>query len=199
VIGEFSLKQSIGPRTIAFPTPTWVVGTYDREGKPNIMTAAWGGVCCSKPPCVYVSLRKATYTHGNIVSRRAYTINIPSENYVKEADYFGIASGKTAEKFAVSGFTPVKSSVVDAPYIKEFPLVLECNVLKIVQLGLHTQFVGEIKDVKSDPSVLTEDGSPDITKVKPIIFEPSNRRYYGLGSYLGQAFSIGKAIQSNQV
>jgi flavin reductase (DIM6/NTAB) family NADH-FMN oxidoreductase RutF len=199
VIGEFSLKQSIGPRTIAFPTPTWVVGTYDREGKPNIMTAAWGGVCCSKPPCVYVSLRKATYTHGNIVSRRAYTINIPSENYVKEADYFGIASGKTAEKFAVSGFTPVKSSVVDAPYIKEFPLVLECNVLKIVELGLHTQFVGEIKDVKSDPSVLTEDGSPDITKVKPIIFEPSNRRYYGLGSYLGQAFSIGKAIQSNQV
>jgi flavin reductase (DIM6/NTAB) family NADH-FMN oxidoreductase RutF len=78
-------------------------------------------------------------------------------------------------------------------------LVLECNVLKIVELGLHTQFVGEIKDVKSDPSVLTEDGSPDITKVKPIIFEPSNRRYYGLGSYLGQAFSIGKAIQSNQV
>jgi flavin reductase (DIM6/NTAB) family NADH-FMN oxidoreductase RutF len=163
------------------------------------MTAAWGGICCSRPPCVYVSLRKATYTHGNIVSRRAYTISIPSDHYVKEADYFGIASGREAEKFLVSGFTPVKSSVVDAPYVEEFPLVLECNVLKIVELGLHTQFVGEIKDVKADPSVLTEDGVPDIAKVKPIIFEPSNRRYYGLGSYLGQAFSIGKAIQSNQL
>ncbi len=163
------------------------------------MTAAWGGICCSRPPCVYVSLRKATYTHGNVVSRRAFTINIPSEKYVKEADYFGIASGRDAEKFSVSGLTPVKSSVVDAPYVDEFLLVLECKVLRIVELGLHTQFVGEIMDVKADPSVLTENGVPDITKVKPIIFEPGNRRYYRLGSCLGQAFSIGKELQSNQL
>ena len=193
------MKQSIGSRTIAFPTPTWVVGTYDRDGKPNIMTAAWGGICCSRPPCVYVSLRKATYSHGNIMSRRAYTVNTPSEHHVKEADYFGIASGRDADKFSVSGLTPVKSSVVDAPYVEEFPLVLECKVLRIVELGLHTQFVGEIMDVKADPSTLTENGLPDITKVKPIIFEPSNRRYFGLGSCLGQAFSIGKALQSNQL
>jgi len=199
VIGGLRLKQSIGSRTLAFPTPTWVVGTYDREGKPNVMTAAWGGICCSRPPCVYVSLRKATYTHGNVVSRRAFTINIPSEKYVKEADYFGIASGRDAEKFSVSGLTPVKSSVVDAPYIDEFLLVLECNVLRIVELGLHTQFVGEIMDVKADPSVLTENGVPDIAKVKPIIFEPGNRRYYRLGSCLGKAFSIGKELQSNQL
>ncbi len=191
------MKKSIGSRTIAFPTPTWVVGTYDQEGKPNLMTAAWGGICCSKPPCVYVSLRKATYTHGNIMRRQAYTISIPSENYVQEADYFGIASGRDADKFLVSGLTPVKSGVVDAPYVDEFPLILECSVCNIVELGLHTQFVGEIIDVKSDHSVLTEDGVPDITKVKPVIFESSNRRYYGLGAYLGQAFSIGKTVQSN--
>jgi len=199
VIGGLLLKQSIGSRTIAFPTPTWVVGTYDREGKPNIMTAAWGGICCSRPPCVYVSLRKATYSHGNIVSRRAYTVNIPSEQHVTEADYFGLASGRDVDKFSVSRLTPMKSSVVDAPYVDEFPLVLECKVLHIVELGLHTQFVGEIMDVKADPSTLTKNGLPDITKVKPIIFEPSNRRYFGLGSYLGQAFSIGKALQSNQL
>lgn len=190
------MKQSIGSRTIAFPTPTWIVGTYDRQGKPNIMTAAWGGICCSRPPCIYVSLRKATYTHGNIMNRRAYTVNVPSENYVIEADYCGIASGREVDKFVTCGLTPVKSSIVDAPYIDEVPLVLECNVLKIVELGLHTQFVGEIMDVKSDPSVLTEDSLPDIAKVKPIIFEPSNRRYYRLGSKIGQAFSIGKGLAS---
>ena len=122
-----------------------------------------------------------------------------SEKYVKEADYFGIASGRDAEKFSVSGLTSVKSSVVDAPYVDEFLLVLECNVLRIVELGLHTQFVGEIMDVKADPSVLTENGVPDIAKVKPVIFEPGNRRYYRLGSCLGQAFSIGKELQSNQL
>jgi flavin reductase (DIM6/NTAB) family NADH-FMN oxidoreductase RutF len=172
------------------------LGTYDPDGKPNVMTAAWGGICCSRPPCVYVSLRKATYTHGNILSRRAYTISIPSENHVKEADYFGLASGRDVDKLAVSRLTPVKSSVVDAPYVEEFPVVLECRVRHIVELGLHTQFVGEILDVKADPAVLTEDGLPDIVKVKPLIFEPGNRQYYRVGSCVEQAFSIGKALQS---
>jgi flavin reductase (DIM6/NTAB) family NADH-FMN oxidoreductase RutF len=199
VLGGFRVKQSIGSRTLAFPTPTWVVGTYDPDGKPNVMTAAWGGICCSRPPCVYVSLRKATYTHGNILSRRAYTISIPSENHVKEADYFGLASGRDVDKLAVSRLTPVKSSVVDAPYVEEFPVVLECRVRHIVELGLHTQFVGEILDVKADPAVLTEDGLPDIVKVKPLIFEPGNRQYYRVGSCVGQAFSIGKALQSKSL
>lgn len=196
VIGGVHVKQSLGARTLAFPTPTWIVGSYNPEGIPNIMTAAWGGICCSRPPCVYVSLRKATYTHGNIMHRRAYTVNISSEQYVTEADYCGMASGREVNKWEQCGFTPVKSTIVDAPYIAEVPLVLECRVQNIVELGLHTQFVGEIMDVKADSSVLAEDGLPEIMKVKPIIFEPSNRRYYGIGTYLGPAFSLGKQLQS---
>jgi len=191
-IGGFNMKKSLGSKTIAFPTPTWVVGTYDHEGKPNVMTAAWGGICCSRPPCVYVSLRKATYTYGNIMERKAFTINILSEKHVKEADFFGISSGKDTDKFSESSLTPVKSILVDAPYIEECPLVLECKVLQIIEIGLHTLFIGEIMDVKANLSTLTEDGFPDIKKVKPIIYEPGNRRYYRIGSSLGQAFSIGK-------
>jgi flavin reductase (DIM6/NTAB) family NADH-FMN oxidoreductase RutF len=56
------MKKSLGANNIVPTTPIWVVGTYDQEGKPNVMTAAWGGVCCSQPPCIYVSLRKPTYT-----------------------------------------------------------------------------------------------------------------------------------------
>ena len=192
------MKKSIGSKTIVFPTPTWVVGTYNREGKPNAMTAAWGGICCSKPPCVYVSLRKATYTHGNIMRRRAFTINVPSEKHVKEADYFGISSGKNVDKFSVSGLTPVKSNLVDAPYVGEFPLVLECKVLHVIEIGLHTQFIGEIMDVKADISVLDKNEHPDITKVKPIIFDTGNSRYFGIGSSIGKAFSVGKEVRSNQ-
>ena len=191
------MKKSIGSRTIVFPTPTWVVGTYDHEGKPNVMTAAWCGVFCSKPPCVYVSLGKAAYTNENIMSRRAFTINVPSEKHVKEADYFGISSGKDVDKFSVSGLTPVKSRLVDAPYIEEFPLVLECKVLHVIEIGLQTQFIGEIIDVKADLSVLNAYELPDITKVKPIIFDTGNSRYFGIGRYLGKAFSIGKKVESN--
>ncbi|MEN6447835.1 MAG: flavin reductase, partial [Syntrophaceae bacterium] len=69
------MKKSIGPMTMVCTTPVWIVGSYDQAGKPNIMTAAWGGVCCSEPPCIAVSLRKATYTYHNIMERKAFTIN----------------------------------------------------------------------------------------------------------------------------
>ncbi|MBN2654725.1 MAG: flavin reductase family protein [Nitrospirae bacterium] len=186
------MKKSFGAKTLVFPTPVWVIGSYDKAGKPNVMTIAWGGICCSSPTSVAVSIRKATYSYANVSERRAFTVNVPSEKFAKEADYFGIASGRDVDKFAVSGLTPVKSELVDAPYIKEFPMILECKVTNIVEIGLHTQFIGEIIDVKADESVLNEKGLPDIEKVKPIIFSPEMRGYHGVGAFLGNAFSIGK-------
>jgi flavin reductase (DIM6/NTAB) family NADH-FMN oxidoreductase RutF len=168
------MKISLGAKTLAFPAPAWVVGTYDIEEKPNLMTAAWGGICCSRPPCVYVSLRKATYTYGNLMEKKAFTINIPSENFVKETDYMGNVSGRDVDKFTKTGFTAVRSDLVDAPYINEFPLILECKVIQTIEIGLHTEFVGEIVDVKADESVLNKSGLPDIKKVKPIVFSPGS-------------------------
>jgi len=188
------MKKSIGARTLAFPTPVWVVGTYDANGKPNAMTAAWAAICCSKPPCVSVSLRKATYSYGSIVARQAFTVSIPSEKHVKEADYLGMATGREVNKFDHARLTPVESILVDAPYVHEFPLILECRLLHTLEIGLHTLFVGEILDVKADEEVLGEKGFPDIEKVKPIIFGPEIRTYHGIGKYLGKAFAIGKDL-----
>ena len=188
------MKKSLGAKTILYPTPVIIVGTYDDEGKPNAMTVAWGGICCSVPPCVAVSLRKATYSHGNIVKRQAFTVSVPSERHVKEADYFGIASGRNEDKFAVTRLTPVRSDLVDAPYVEEFPLVLECRLAHTFELGLHTQFVGEILDVKADEEALGTGGVLDLEKLLPISFAPEVHAYYGLGRQLGKAFSIGKNL-----
>lgn len=188
------MKKSLGAKTIAYPTPVFAVGTYDRDGKPNIMTAAWAGICSSKPASIAVALRSATYSHGSIIERKAFTISIPSETYSKEIDFIGIASGKNTDKFSAASLTPVKSELVDAPYVKEFPVVIECKLLHVLDLGLHTQFIGEILDVKADESVMADNGFPDITKVKPLIFAPGSRSYYGVGAFIGNAFSIGKEI-----
>jgi flavin reductase (DIM6/NTAB) family NADH-FMN oxidoreductase RutF len=189
------MKRSVGAKTILYPTPVLIVGTYDEAGKANGMAAAWGGICCSKPPCIYVSLRKATYSYGNIVARKAFTVSVPSQEYVVEADYFGMASGRDGDKFAATGLTPVRSELVDAPYVAEFPLVLECKLLHTLEIGLHTEFVGEVLDVKADECVLDAEGAPDIARIQPLIFAPGNRGYYGVGEFLGQAFSIGRQIQ----
>jgi flavin reductase (DIM6/NTAB) family NADH-FMN oxidoreductase RutF len=186
------VKKSIGAKTIVFPTPVFIVGTYDKKGRPNMAAVAWGGICCSDPACVAISLREATYSYGNIMARKAFTISIPAEKYIKEADYVGMVSGKNENKFATTKLTPVKSKLVNAPYVAEFPFVLECRLLQAVKIGLHTQFIGEIKDIKVEKSVLNKKGIVDIKKVKPFLFNPSNRTYYGIGKYLADAFSVGK-------
>ena len=189
------MKRSVGAKTILYPTPVLIVGTYDEAGEPNGMAAAWGGICCSKPPCIYVSLRKATYSYGNIVARKAFTVSVPSQAHAVEADYFGIVSGRDGSKFAVTGLTPVRSELVDAPYVAEFPLVLECRLLHTLEIGLHTEFVGEVLDVKADESVLDAKGAPDIARIQPLIFAPGNRTYYGVGELVAQAFSVGRQIK----
>ena len=183
---------------MVLPTPVWVIGSYDTEGKPNVMTAAWVGICCSSPPCLMVSLREATYTYGNIMKREAFTVNIPTSSYLKETDYFGIVSGRDEDKFSVSGLTPEKSNIVDAPYVKEFPINIECQLVHTYKAGLHTLFIGEIKDVKANSHILGEHDTPDIEKLRPFIFTPGNKQYYATGKSIGEAFSIGRAIKNGE-
>lgn len=186
------MKKSLGAKTIAYPTPVFIVGTYDENERPNMMAVAWGGICCSKPPCINVSLRKATYSYANIVRNQAYTVSIPSAAHVKEADYVGIYSGRDEDKFEATGLTPVKSELVNAPYVKEFPLVIECKVIHTIEIGLHTEFIGEVLDVKVDEDALDESGNPDIEKLQPLVFLPGSTAYHKIGDFVAQGFSIGK-------
>lgn len=186
------MKKSLGAKTLA-TVPVWVVGSYDAAGKPNVMTASWVGICCSKPPCITVSLRQATSTYSNIVAHQAYTVSIPSDANMKEADYFGLVSGRDTDKFAGSGLTPVKSDLVDAPYVAEFPLVIECKLVHSYDIGLHTMFVGEILDVKADAAMLDADGKLDVQKARPFFFDTDSRQYLKLGEPAAKAFEVGNA------
>lgn len=190
------MKKSTGAKALAYPTPVFVVGTYDKAGRPNVMTAAWAGICCSRPPCVSISLRKATYTHGNIMEHGFFTLSIPSQDHVKEVDYLGMVSGKDEDKFSATGLTPVNSELVNAPYVKEFTFVLECKLSHTVELGLHTHFIGEILDIKADEAVLGENGLPSIEKVRPFLYAPEYRTYYAVGEFVGKAYSIGKGVRA---
>jgi flavin reductase (DIM6/NTAB) family NADH-FMN oxidoreductase RutF len=190
------MRVSVGPKTVVHPHPVFVVGSYGKEGKPNMMTASWGGISSSQPPCLSVSLRKATLTYHNIMAARAFTVNIPSTAYVKQADYVGIVSGRDVDKFEVTGLTAVKSEKVNAPYVEEFPVVLECKLLRDIDLGLHTQFIGEIMDLTAHEEVLGDAGLPDIEKVAPLVWGSfGSSAYYGIGEKLGDAFSIGNELK----
>jgi flavin reductase (DIM6/NTAB) family NADH-FMN oxidoreductase RutF len=160
------------------------------------MNAAWGGVASSNPPCISVCLREATLSYHNIKRTEAFTVNFPSEKYVREADFAGIVSGREYDKFKDTGLTPEKSQLVNAPIVKEFPYTLECNLFKTIDLGLHTMFIGKIAGMVADSEVLNPNQLPDIEKVRPMMWGSfGSMAYYGVGNKLGDAFSVGRELK----
>ncbi len=188
------MRQPLGARILALPTPVWVIGAFDEAGKPNVMTAAWAGVDCSKPPCLGVSLRPATHSHGCITASKAFTVNIPSAAQAKETDYFGTVSGRDTDKLAAAGLTWTPGAKARAPCINEFPLSIECRLAHAVELGMHTRFIGEILEVWALPEFLDDEGRPDASRIAPLVYNPGTRLYAGTGPEVGPAFSIGRNL-----
>jgi flavin reductase (DIM6/NTAB) family NADH-FMN oxidoreductase RutF len=193
------MKKSIGATTLIYPTPVMIVGTYDKNDRPNAMAVAWGGICASEPPSIAISVRKVRYSYDNLMARKAFTVSVPSEKFVKESDYFGIVSGKYEDKFENSGMKPIASKIVDAPYVGDFPLVLECRVTHVTDLGSHTQFIGEIRDVKVEDDCLDNEGVPDVSKILPFWYSPSDHFYYAIGTNLGEAYRTGSEFRHKKV
>jgi flavin reductase (DIM6/NTAB) family NADH-FMN oxidoreductase RutF len=189
-------KVTLEPVPVLHPHPVLLVGTFGSDGKPNLMNAAWGGICCSDPPCVAVSLREATLTYHNIVHAKAFTVGIPSRKHVEAADYVGIVSGRDREKFREAGLTPQTSEKVNAPLVAELPFSLECKLLQHHKLGTHTIFIGEIVGIQADEDVLGPRGVPDIEKTQAILWGGfGNNHYFAVGEKLARGFSVGESLK----
>ena len=189
------MKKSLGPQTLTFPLPVYLVGSYDQDGKANIMTAAWGGIASSTPPCLSVSIQPLRHSFEAIIKNKAFTVSIPDSSLVAAADLAGIVSGKNHDKFAMAGLTAVKSDLVNAPYVGECPVVIECELFKTLELGSHTMFVGQIMDVKAEERLETANGALDMAMVDPITFNVKGD-YHKIGASVGKAFSIGKTLKN---
>ncbi|MDR0999501.1 MAG: flavin reductase family protein [Clostridiales bacterium] len=184
------MKKSIMAQALIFPTPVFVLGTYDKGGKPNAATFAWGGIASSKPASVSVAVRPSRYTYEALLERKSFTVNLPTYKHVDEADYFGMVSGRNADKFAATGLTPVKSEFVDAPYIEEFPYALECAVTHTIDLGVHILFIGEVKNVIVDESI--DSSGNFISDLGILTFDSSSRQYRVPGNVAAAAFECGR-------
>lgn len=173
-------KVSVGVKGHIMPKPALVIGSYSSDGKPNIMTAAWAGICNSNPLSVAVSIRESRLSYENIMATKSFTINVPSTALVAEMDYVGNISGHDVDKFSELGLTPVKGDFVNAPYIKEFPIAIECEVTQVINLGSHTQFIGKIIDTKVDAHLIKANGKVNIEALQPVFYEDEYYYSYGI-------------------
>ena len=181
-------RVNFGANPLLYPMPVMIIGTYDENGTPSAMTAAWCTII--GPHRIAISLSEHK-TCINLMGRGAFTVSMATEQTVVACDYVGIVSAADVpDKFAKAGFTDTKSEFVDAPLINELPMALECRVLSF-QEGI---LIGEIVNVNADESILTE-GIIDPKKLKPITYDPFNNTYIGLGEIVGTAYEDGKKLQ----
>ena len=185
------MRKNFGAKTWLYPMPVLIVGAYDKDGKPNAMNAAWGGIYDTNQ--VMVCLAHEHKTTENIKQSGAFTVSFATAETVVPCDYVGIVSANDVpDKFDKAGFHAVKSEFVNAPIIEELPMTLECKLLKFNEDGIC---IGEIVNVSADERVLDEDGKVDAGKLNPILYDSVTHAYWNFGEKVGRAFSDGKKIQ----
>jgi flavin reductase (DIM6/NTAB) family NADH-FMN oxidoreductase RutF len=177
-------KKGIKPATYIYPAPAMLISSQGKDGKPNIATISWGGVLCSDPPMVGISVRPKRHTNTLIKETMEFVLNIPSKNQLKETDYCGSVSGRDVDKFSGTGFTAEKSEMVDAPFIKECPINLECQVRQIINLGSHDLFIAEVVSAHVDEEILEGDRI-GMDKLSPISYCPVVHEYRAMGEMIG--------------
>ena len=185
------MRKNLGAKAILYPMPVLIIGSYDENGVPDAMNAAWGGI--SEETQISICVSEDHKTTANILSRKAFTVSIADAENVIAADYVGVVSGNNEpDKIQKAGWTAVKSENVDAPLFNELPLALECKLISYDEESCR--LVGEIVNVCADERILT-DGKVDLSKFSPITYDPVNHDYITLGDKVGKAFSDGLKLK----
>ena len=186
------MRKNFGAKAMCYPMPVFIIGTYNADGTPNAMNAAWGGI--SEETEITICVDDRHKTAENLKARKAFTVSMATAAYMAACDYVGIVSGnQEPDKFAKAGFHAVKSEFVDAPLIEELPMALECEVISYDEETCR--LVGRIVNVCVEESVLGENGKVDVQKLAPISYDPMNHHYLVLGDKVGQAFHDGVSLK----
>lgn len=185
------MRTNFGAKALLYPMPVFIIGTYDENGTPDAMNAAWGGIADDTK--INLCLSPSHKTVDNLKKTGAFTVSMATANYVAECDYLGIESGhKVNDKIARAGLHVVKAPNVNAPMIEELPMCLECKVISYDEATCR--LLGEIVNVSADESVVVN-GKIDVEKLAPITYDSSNHAYFRLGEKVGNAFKDGSKFK----
>ena len=186
------MRKNFGAKPWTYPQPVFILATYDENGVPDAMNAAWGGISDDKELTMCISASHKTT--ANILARKAFTVSMATADQAVACDYVGIESGKcVANKLEKAGWHTTKSEFVDAPLVDELPMAVEC---RLMSYDLEScRLVGEIVNVCAEESVLDSEGKIDVEKLAPITFDPVHNVYRKLGEVVGHAFQDGAKLK----
>lgn len=186
------MRKNFGKKPWCYPQPVFILAAYDKDGNPNAMNVAWGGIHYDDQIAMCISANHKTT--ANILETGAFTVSMADKAHTTACDYVGVVSGnKEPNKFSKAGFTAVKSEFVNAPVIVELPMTLEC---RLISYDPETcSLIGEIVNVSADDQILDENGKIDPSKFSPITFDPVHNTYLEIGGKVGNAFRDGLKLR----
>ena len=186
------MRKNFGAKPWTYPQPVFIIATYDEEGNPNAMNAAWGGIDYDDQ--INLCLSAGHKTVKNLLKTKAFTVSMGTADQLVACDYVGLVSGNnTSDKFAKAGFHAIKSEFVHAPLIEELPMAIECELISYDPETCH--LVGKIINVSANERILDEAGKIDPAKLRPITFDPIHNHYLVIGEKVGNAFKDGAALK----
>ena len=186
------MRKNFGAKPWLYPQPVLIIATYDEQGIPDAMNAAWGGI--SDDTQLSICLSPGHKTVQNILAKGAFTVSMADAAHVTACDYVGIVSAnEVPDKLKRAGLHTSPSSFVDAPLIDELAMAVECRLVSYD--AQSCRLVGEIVNVSADDSILDADGRIDPAKLAPITFDPVNHVYLKLGEKVGEAFHDGLQLK----
>ena len=186
--------KSFGQKAWMLPQPVLIIGTYNNDGTPNAMNAAWGGQWDSKE--IMISMGSHATTE-NLARCEEFTVAFATKSTMVASDFVGIVSAKNdPEKMQKTGWTAIKSENVNAPVFTDFPMTMECRILRKIDESEEGYYiVAEIVNILVDEAYLAEDGKPDVEKMQLITYDPVHYGYISIGKRVGNAFSDGKKLK----
>ena len=186
--------KSFGQKPWVLPQLVLIIGTYNQDGTPNAMNAAWGGQWDAKE--IMISTGKHATTE-NLARCNEFTVAFATKDTMVASDFVGIVSAKNdPKKMQKTGWTATKAENVNAPVFTDFPMTLECRILRKIDESEEGYYiVAEIVNILVDEAYLGEDGKPDVAKMQLITFEPVHHGYHVIGERVGNAFADGKQLK----
>ncbi|MDE6264456.1 MAG: flavin reductase [Paramuribaculum sp.] len=188
------MKKNFKPKAWLLPQPVLIIGTYNEDGTPNAMNAAWGGQWDMSEIMISMGSHATT---ANLNRCGDFTVAFATVDTMVASDYVGIVSGKThPDKIAKTGWKSEKGETVNAPVFNCFPMTMECRIKeKLFESPTGYYIIAEIINIVCDEAYLAEDGKPDVEKMQLITFDPIHNGYISLGSRVGNAFHDGKELK----
>ena len=186
------MRKNFGAKAWTYPQPVFIIATYDENGNPDAMNAAWGGI--DYDDRINLCLSAGHKTVANILANNAVTVSMADVDHYIACDYVGcVSANRVPDKFARAGFHATRSEFVNAPLIDELPMAVECTLISYDPETCH--LVGKIINVCADERILDDEGRIDPARLRPVTFDPVNNAYLAIGEKVGNAFSDGLTLK----